>query len=72
MPVRVQVYRYTHSGSMSDSPELTIGCFLLVLLGVMFGPTMFAVTSGYSISEKALLVWERCLLAEQETDVDDN
>ena len=33
---------------------------------------MFAVTSGYSASEKVLLVRERRLLAEREIDVDDN
>ena len=35
--------------------ELTIGCFL-VLLGVVLRSTMFAVISGYSTSEKVLLV----------------
>ena len=40
-----------------DSSELTIGCFLLILLRVVLGLTMFAVTSGYSVSEK-VLVWE--------------
>jgi len=33
---------------------------------------MFAVTSGYSASEKVLLVREQRLLADRETDVDDN
>ena len=42
----------------------------LVLFGVILGPTMFAVTSWYSASEKVFLVRERCLLAEQETNVD--
>jgi len=36
------------------------------------GPTMFAVTLGYSVSEKVLFLRERCLLAEQETGVVDN
>ena len=57
---------------MLDSSELIIGCFLLVLLGVVLGPTMLAATSGYSVSKKVLLVQERRLLAEQETNVDDN
>ena len=70
--VRVWVYQYTLFGSVSDSSELTIGCFLLVLLGVVLGSTMFAVTLGYSASKKVLLVRERRLLAEWETDVDDN
>ena len=62
-----------HSFSLvSNSSELTIGCFLLVLLGVVHEPTIFAVTLGYSISEKVLFVWERHLLAERETDVDGN
>ena len=30
---------------------------------------MFAVTSGYSVSEEILLVWERRLLADQEVEV---
>ena len=60
------------SGSMSDLSEQTIGCFPLVLLGVVLGPIKFAVTSGYSTSEKVLLMRERCLLADQENDVDDN
>ena len=41
----------------------------------MLGPSTFAVTSGYFVSEKILLVRERRLLAEaseRETDVDDN
>ena len=38
----------------------------------MLGPTMFAVTLGYSVLEKVLLVRERCLLAERETNVNDN
>ena len=53
---------------MSNSLELTVGCFLL-LLGVELGPTMFAVTSGYSVSEKVLFMWERRLLADREFDV---
>ena len=57
---------------MSDLSELTIGCFPLVLLGVVLGATMFLVTIGYSVSEKVLLVWERRLLAKREIDVDDN
>jgi len=54
--VQVRVYQYTLFGSVSDSSELTIGYFPLVLLGVMLGPTMFTVTSRYSASEKVLLV----------------
>ena len=52
--------------------ELTIGSFPLVWLGIVFGPTIFAVTSGYFVSEKVLFVRERRLLAERETGVDDN
>ena len=47
---------------MSDSSELTAGCFPLLLLA------MFAVTSGYSMSEKASLLWKRHLLADQEVE----
>ena len=50
-------------GSVSDLSELTASCFLLLLLA------MFVVTSGYSTSEKALLLWERHLLADREVDV---
>ena len=49
-----------------------MGCFPLVLLGLVLRPIMFAVTSKYSASEKVLLVQERRLLAEREIDVDDN
>ena len=42
------------------------------MFGVVFEPTMFAVTSGYSALEKVLLVRERRLLAERETGTDDN
>ena len=72
MPVQVRVCQYTSSGSASDSSELTIDCFSLLLLGVVLGPIMFAITSGYSVSENVLLVRERRLLADQETDIDDN
>jgi len=30
---------------------------------------MFAVTSGYSVSEKVLFLWERRLLADREVEV---
>jgi len=30
---------------------------------------MFAVTSGYSVSEKVIFVWKRRLLADREVDV---
>ena len=36
------------------------------------GPTIFVMTSGYSVTEKVLLVRERHLLANWETDIDDN
>ena len=49
---------------MSDSSELTTGCFPLLLL------VMFVVISGYSVSEKVLLLWERYLLADREVKVD--
>jgi len=58
MPVRVRVYQYTPSGSVSDSSELTIGYFPLLLFGVVLGPTMLTVNSGNSASEKILLVVE--------------
>ena len=58
------------SGSMLDSSELTIGCFPFVLLGVVLGSTMFAVTSGYAASDKVLFVREQRFLAERETDVE--
>ena len=48
---------------MSNSSELTAGCFPLLLL------VMFAVISGYSVSEKVLLLWERYLLADREVGV---
>ena len=54
---------------MSNSSELTIGYFSLLLLSVVLGPAMLAVTSGYFVSEKVLLVRERCLLADREADV---
>ena len=57
---------------MLDSSELTIGSFLLLLLGVVLRPTIFAVTSGYSVSEKVLFVQEQRLLIDWETNVDDN
>ena len=47
----------------------TIGCFPLVLFGVVLGPTMFAVTLGYSVSEKVLLLWDRRLLADRKVEV---
>jgi len=47
-------------------------CFPIVLLGVVLGPTIFSLTSRYSSSEEVLLARERHLLAERETDVDDN
>ena len=56
----------------AHSSQLGVGCFPLVFLGVVFRPTMFAVTSEYSVLEKVLLMRERRLLAEQETDVDNN
>ena len=59
-------------GLVSDSSELTIGCFPLVLFSVVHEPTMFAVTSGYSVSEKVLFLRERRLLAERETGAADN
>ena len=51
---------------------MTIGCFPLLLLGVMLGSIMFVVTSGYSVSAKFLLAWEQRLLVNLETDADDN
>ena len=72
MLFRVRVCWYNPSGSASDSSELTIGSFLLLLLGAVLRPAMFAVTSKYSISEKVLLVRERRLLVDRETDADDN
>ena len=48
---------------MSDSSELTAGYFSLLLLA------MFAVTSEYSMLEKASLLWERHLLVDQEVEV---
>ena len=61
-------------GSSSDSSELTIGCFPLDLLGEVFGPNMFEVTSGYSVSvsEKVLFLRERRLIAELETGAVDS
>jgi len=38
----------------------------------VLGPTIFVVTSGYSASEKVLLVRERSLLIERETGINDN
>ena len=61
--------QYTPSGSVSESSELTAGCFPLLLLSVVLGPAMFAVTSGYSMSEKVPLLWERRLLADREVEV---
>jgi len=55
-----------------DSSELTISRFPLVLFGVVLGPTILAVTSGYFTSEKVLLVRERCHLAKRETGTIDS
>ena len=63
-PVRVRVCRYTPSGSVSDSSELTTGYFPLLLL------VIFVVISGYSVSEKVLLLWEQFLLADRGARVD--
>ena len=52
--------------STSDSFELTASCFHLDLLGVKLGPTMFAVTSGYSMLENDFFFLDRSLLAEFE------
>jgi len=65
----VRVCQYTPSSSASDSSELAIVCFYLLLLGVVLGPAIFAVASGYSVSERVLLMRERCLLADREADV---
>jgi len=35
----------------------------------VLGPAIFAVTSGYSVSEKVPLLWERRLLADQEVKI---
>ena len=43
--------------------------FSLLLLGVMLGPAMFAVTLGYSVSKKDPLMYERRLLADREVEV---
>ena len=77
VPVQMQVCWYIPSdsvsisfkpeeGSLSDSSELTAGCFPLDLLGMVLKPTMFEVISGYSTSEKVLFMRERCLLVELE------
>ena len=65
----MRVYWYTPSGSVSDSSELTVGYFCLLLLGVVLRPAMFAVSSGYSISDKVLFLWERGLLTDWEVEV---
>ena len=49
--------------------DLTIGCFSLLLLGVVHGHAMFEVTSGYSMSENVLFLWEWRLLADRKVDV---
>ena len=66
---QVRVCQYTPFGSVSDSSELTVGYFFLLLLGIVLRPAMFAVTSGYSVSEKVPLLWERRLLAGREVEV---
>ena len=65
----MRVWQYTPSSSSSDSSELTAGYFSLLLLGVMLGLAMFAMTSGYSVSENVLFLWERRLLADREVEV---
>jgi len=40
--------------------------------GMVLGPTIFEVTSGYSTSEKILFLREQRLLAELETEVIDS
>ena len=52
--------------STSDSSEQTTSCFLLDLLSVELGPTIFAVISGYSTSENDFFFRDRRLLAESE------
>jgi len=58
--------------------EVTMDLISMASLGVSnsvrdhHGRTMFAVTSGYSVSEKVLLARERHLLVDLEIDVDDN
>ena len=52
-----KVHRQTHS-------EQTTGCFPLDFLGVVHGPTIFEVTSGYSTSENNFFLQERHLLAD--------
>jgi len=52
--------------STSDSSELTASCFPLNLLGVELGPTIFAVTFGYSTSENNFFFQDHRLLAEFE------
>ena len=79
----MQVCWYTSSGSISislkpeeglvsDSSELTTGYFPFNLLGVVLGPTILEVTSGYSTLEKVLFLRERRLLAELEGRADDS
>ena len=75
VPMWVRVCRYTPSGSTrisykpedlstSDSSKLTASCFLLDLLGVELGLSMFVVTAGYSMSEDDFFFRDRRLLAE--------
>jgi len=58
VPIRMLVHWYIHfdllnisfkskEGSVSDSLEQMTSCFPLDLLGVVHGPTIFEVTSGY-------------------------
>ena len=49
-----------------------IGCFPLDLFGIVHGPTIFEVTSGYSTLEKDFFLRKQHLLAELETGAADN
>jgi len=80
VPVRMLVHWYIHfdllnisfkskEGSVSDSPEQMTSCFPLDLLGVVHGPTIFEVTSGYW---KDFFLRERRLLDELKTEAADS
>ena len=56
----------TEDRSTSDSSELIASCFPLDLLRVELGPTMFAITSEYSMLENDFFFRGHHLLAEFE------
>jgi len=62
----------TEEGSTSDSSELMASCLSFDLLGVLLGPTMLEVISGYPTSKNDLFSRKRRHLADLEGGAADN